>query len=93
MRFTYDIIFHQTKPLEVSENLSSLISILPSFLFYRQKAETDKTGELELSGRQWQVWDSSLRCCHTTLHILIQGSIRMADKIMAHVTKSWLPLG
>lgn len=61
----HDIIFYQAKPLEVSENLSLLVSILSSFLFYRQKAETDQTGELELSGRQRQIWGSSLPCCHT----------------------------
>lgn len=67
---------------------------MSSFLFYRQKAETDQTGELtslKLPGRQWQVWDLSLPCCHTTFYIFIQASIRRADEIITHVTKSWPP--
>lgn len=108
----YDILFYQAMYPAVSENLTSLLSILEYlingkrfrncskkqallragiFLFYRQKVETYQTGELtslNLSGRQWHIWDSSFICCHTTFNIFIQSSIKRADEIITCVTKS-----
>lgn len=68
---------------------------MSSFLSYRRQAETYQTGELtslKLLGSQWQVWDSSLSCCHTTFYIFVQAFIRRVDEIAMHVTKSWSPL-